>query len=279
MAVKINESQLQMTVNEDAAKPDVYINPVGHAIFHLTQGFNPSDFPQGQRDALTAGAHVPLGGNPGTTAFGFVQIGRLNHFGAYYAGRIAREGSITILVHEPPAMPINVLLDGVGNPPMPFFADLTPNWLPPNIHCSWGDHPASRVPLRQENFLTSRVPNYLYHYLDDRDFWTIFTAQEPGKAPHYIAHFQWKLRYDVKFRWRNGNAIVQQSASSLSIISRKVKGPPKEPDLQSLLITPRGPRSNLLMGDALRRAFSQGSANRQENSNCAPNIIPGDFWG
>jgi hypothetical protein len=69
MTVAILDSQLKLIIIDENAKPDVFINPVGHVIFHLTQGFNASSFPSGQGNALTAGAHVPLGGNPGGTTF------------------------------------------------------------------------------------------------------------------------------------------------------------------------------------------------------------------
>jgi hypothetical protein len=77
MTVTILDSQIRLIVSDGQAKPDVFINPIGHVIFHLTQGFNSSTFPIGQGDALTDGAHVPLGGNPGSNDFAFIQIARL----------------------------------------------------------------------------------------------------------------------------------------------------------------------------------------------------------
>lgn len=280
MTAVINDAQLKLIVSDAGAKPDVFINPVGHIICHLTQGFNSGPFPAGQQNALTAAAHVPLGGGPSGTTFGFVQIGRINVFGAFYAGRIPSEGSIGVQAHVPPALPTPVLLDAFGNPPLPWFIDPSnSSFVPPQIHASWGDHPASKVPLKLRNSATSNVDNFLFHFIDDRDFWTIFTAQDPGGALRYIAHFHWRVLYDVKLMWRNGQPQKRVSNSLFEMKQRNVKGRPPDADLQSMLNTPAGPRANIAFGAALTQAFfGARGANRGENPRRFA-AVPLDFWG
>ena len=37
----------------------------------------------------------------------------------------------------------------------------------------------------------------------EREFFKILTAIEPGQPPQFIAHFQWRLRYEFKLNWKN----------------------------------------------------------------------------
>ena len=183
MPAKILDSQLQLTVTEQGARPDVHINnSVGHIICHLTQGFNPGSFPADQGKALSAAAHVPLGNGLEDTTFGFVQLARANFFGAFYSGRIPSEGSIGVIAHTPPALINPLMLDATGTPPDPFFIDpASTSFIAPKVNSSWGDHPACRVPLTKKNSSRSKVDNFLFQVIDDREFWTIFTAQDPGR--------------------------------------------------------------------------------------------------
>ena len=280
MAVKIINSQLQLTIDDGQAKPDVYINQVGHIITHLTQGFVAASFPNGQGNALTSGAHVPLGGDPGGTTFAFVQIGRSNFYGAFYSGRIPREGGVAVLAHVPPALPNPVMLDASGDPPIPWFEDPSrTSFDPPKIHSTWGDHPASRIPLKVNNSIASNVPNYLFQYIDDRDFWTIFTAKDPDGTLRYIAHFHWQIRYDFEFTWRNGEAIPRRSKSFIRIHERNTKGRPAEPSIQPLLSNPVGPRAKVVFTNAINLAFKgPRGPNRGENPRTFWSV-PTDFWG
>jgi hypothetical protein len=279
MPVKILDAQLKLPVGDDNAKPDVHINPVGHIICHLTQGFNATTFPRDQGSALTAGAHVPIAGDPAGTNFGFVQFGRANFYGAFYAGRIPQEGSIGVLAHNPPALASAVMLDATGSPPIPFFQDPTlSSFVPPSVHSSWGDHPASRVPLKLRNSARSNVHNFLFQFIDDRDFWTIFTAQDPGGALRYVAHFRWQVRYDVELMWRGGEARLRKAKSFFKVHERKTMGRPAEPALQAQLAAPTGPRANTAFAGAITLAFfGPRGANRSENLNRF-NTVPEDFW-
>jgi hypothetical protein len=280
MAAKILDSRLQLTVVDGGAVPGVFVNPIGHVIVHLTQGFDAASFPRDQGKALTAGAHVPLGSGPDGTTFAFVQIGRANFMGAFYAGRIPSEGSIGVLAHVPPALPNPVMLDASGTPPLPWFEDPTRStFVPPVMNSTWGDHPASRVPSKLRNSFASNVDNFLFHLIDDRDFWTIFTAQDPGGALRYIAHFRWQVRYDVQFMWRDDKAIPRTIKSFFKMHERNTRGRPIEPEIQALLTSPAGPRASVAFGNALTQAFlGARGPNRSENPRWFP-AVPPDFWG
>jgi hypothetical protein len=276
----ILDGQLKFTVTEQDAHPDVFINnSVGHIICHLTQGFDAGKFPKEQGNAITAGAHVPLSAGPGDTAFGFVQLARANFYGAFYAGRISREGSIGIQAHIPPALPNALMLDATGNPPLPWFNDPSfSSFVAPTVNSTWGDHPASKVPLKLKNSFTSNVDNFLFQLIDDREFWTIFTAKDSDGTIRYIAHFHWKVRYDVEFMWRNGEAVLRRSRSSITVPEKNVKGRPMDADLQPLLTLPAGPRANVVFGQAITSAFyGARGANRSENPRWFT-TVPGDFW-
>jgi hypothetical protein len=280
MVVTILDSQLRLIVSDAQAKPDVFINPVGHVIFHLTQGFNPSTFPTGQGDALTAGAHVALGGNPGATDFAFVQIARSNFWGAFYAGRIPHEGSVGVMASVPPALANPVMLDASGSPPDPWFQDPSrTSFVQPFIHSTWGDHPASRIPSKVQNSFVSNVHNFIFQYIDDREFWTIFAGRDPGGTLRFIAHFHWQVRYEVEFMWRNGAAVVRRSKSVFNVRERNTKGRPTEASIQALLTNPSGTRANVVFGNAIRLAFSgPRGPNRGENPRWFVTVPP-DFWG
>jgi hypothetical protein len=279
---KILDSQLQLTVTEQGARPNVHINnSVGHVICHLTQGFDPGTFPAEQGKALTAGAHVPLGNGPEGTTFGFVQLARANFFGAFYAGRIPSEGSIGVLASTPPALVNPLMLDASGNPPIPFFSDpAASSFIAPKMHSSWGDHPACRVPLTKKNSNRSNVDNYLFQVIDDREFWTIFTARDIDGTLRYLAHFHWKLRYEVDFTWSGGKAVLRRSKSGITVPERNGKGRPTEGDLQGLLTAPTGTRANVLFDLALRSAFNGGTGpNRSDNPRYFMRpVLPLDFW-
>ena len=282
MPATILDAKLQLTVTEQGARPAVHINnSVGHVICHLTQGFDPGLFPAEQGKALTAGAHVPLGNGPEGTTFGFVQLARANFFGAFYSGRIASEGSIGVVAHTPPALLNPLMLDASGTPPDPFFQDpSSSSFTAPTMNSSWGDHPACRVPLTKKNSARSNVDNFLFQVIDDREFWTIFTAQDTGGLLRYLAHFHWKLRYEFNFVWSDGKAVLRQSNSSIAVTERLVKGRPADADLQGLLNTPTGTRANVLFDLALRSAFNGGvGPNRSENrQRFTRPILPADFW-
>ncbi|MGB8473589.1 MAG: hypothetical protein WCE61_05820 [Candidatus Acidiferrum sp.] len=284
--MNIQDSHLVLTVVDSGAKADVLINPVGNIICHLTQGFNSSTYPLGQGNAITAGAHLPVVPGPGESVsawnFGFVQIGRIINpafTGIFYAGRIRREGSITVNPSVPPGLASPILYDATGSPPDPWFETPNPSFTPPNINAGWGDHPSLKVPLKLRNSGRSNVDNFLFQLILDREFWTIFTATDPPGKIHYIAHFHWQVRYDLELMWRNGNAALRRNKSFHKVLEAKVMGAPTDPALRTLLANPSGDRANKLFGHSITQSFlGPRGPNRTENDNWFA-TVPYDFWG
>jgi len=230
---KILDAQLQMTVAEQGAQPDVHINnSVGHIICHLTKGFDPGSFPNDQGKALNAGAHVPLGNGPEARPSASYSS-RAPTSSALFTRAGSRARAAWGAGQHPPGAP------------EPGDARRQRNSTRPVLHRSGhelvrkpadqlelGDHPACRVPLTKKNSSRSNVDNFLFQVIDDREFWTIFTAQDPGVAPVYLAHFHWKVRYEFEFTWRDSKAVLRRSNSSVSVPERNVKGRPTEGALQ-----------------------------------------------
>lgn len=282
----IQDSHLVLTVVDNKARANVFINPVGHIICHLTQGFDPIPYPGGQSNAITAGAHVPVipakGESVAAWNFGFVQFGRIINpamSGIYYAGRVRSEGSITVNPNVPPALASPILYDAVGTPPDPWFDTPGSSYIPPKVNAGWGDHPSLKVPLKLRNSWRSNIENFLFQLILDREFWTIFTATDPAGKIHYIAHFHWQVRYDLELMWRQGNAVLRRNRSFHRILQPKVMGAPTEPALRPLLASPSGSRANQLYGHSVTQSFlgSRGP-NRTENKEWFF-TVPYDFWG
>jgi hypothetical protein len=173
------------------------------------------------------------------------------------------------------------MLDASGSVPIPWFEDPSrTSFVPPSIHSSWGDHPASKIPSKIKNSFASNVDNFIFHFIDDRDFWTIFTAKDPGDTLRFIAYFHWQIRYEAKFMWRNGEANVRMSQSFFKMHERNTKGRPKEADIQAILTNPAaaGPRANVAFGNAINQAFfGPRGSNRSESPSRFLNV-PIDFW-
>ena len=282
--MQILDAQLTLTVESGNARPDVFINPIGHVICHLTQGFSSATFPTGQGNAITAGAHVPVVPGPRESvsdwSFGFVQVARLESPGTqgfFYAGRMSSEGSMTVNPNVPPALASPVLYDAFGAPPDPWFDTPASSFIPPKVNAGWGDHPALKIPLRLRN-TGKNVDNFLFQIIFDRVFWTIFTAVDPAGAIKYIGHFKWQVRYDAELVWANQAAMLRRNKSVATVLAAKVAGAPTDPDLQALLAKPSGARANVLFGQAVNQSFfGARGPNRTENDRWFT-TVPVDFW-
>ena len=241
---------------------------------HLGHGINKQD-PSKNAAAFRIDGQVKLTGTAVPRGFevAFLQFVRFNFVGVFYAGRKRSEGSISILVHE--ALSKKVLLD--PNPPLPpwisekHFSQEAGN-LAKN---SMGDHPFFKVPrIAQQNTATG-VPNYLFHIVDDRDFWTVFSVFETGKFQH-LSHIHWHVRHDQKFNWRN-NVPLALPASSAFTHDNPTLGAPTDPDLQTLLAKPEPPFAKPEFEKALVRAVLPPNPHRADKDVRFFNV-PQDFF-
>jgi len=214
MAIRFDTSRLTIALNDAKAKPDVFINStIGHIICHLTEGFDETSFPSNQGDAFTAAAHLPLIMAPGDTIsgwdFGFVQFVRTNFCRIFYAGKTRSEGSIAVSVHVPPALARPVALDGFSSATVPWFRNPMVSFIPPNANAGWGDHPGLKVQLKLRN-AGRNTDNLLFQIQDEREFWSIFAATNPGGSLQYIAHFQWRVKWEFEFKWIGDKAFKRK---------------------------------------------------------------------
>lgn len=273
-----NAASAAIDVVAQFAKPAVEIRSTS-ALFHLTKGFAGGGIAS---DAFTAAGHfnVSLGGSHSDRDwdFGFVQLARANTLGVFYAGRIAKEGGIACTGHIPPAMPVSLLLDS-RDAFTPWTHDHPRFDVDTNraeVNCPTGDHPGVIVPLQLRNSNTN-VNNFLFHVIDDRDFWSVLTVIDPQGGRHSLAHFHWHLRYDFKFNWRGGTPVAAHSNSSFQVVEN-LKGGPTDASLQGLLNNPIPPQFNAVSQNAVKLIlFGPRGPNRSENTDRFINV-PFDFF-
>lgn len=277
MTINTASAVIDLDIPQDCA-PGVFIGP-RTAVCHLTHGFTST--PIGTwvaADAfkVTGRIKVTPGLTPNNWKFGFIQVVRLNFMGFFYAGRIKREGSISILCHIKPALPKAVWLDS-DDQSSPWTHNVPRfQFVAPEVKSETGDHPAAIAGWEQPNANTN-VTNFLFHIVDSRDFWSVFTAIDPSGAIHHLAHFHWSVRYDVSFCWRGGNPVVRKTQSSFDP-HENIKGRPKDPDLQALLTKPVGPHYNPSMEQAIQQSMTSGQTpNRHDNPQWFVNV-PNDFY-
>ena len=264
----------------DLATPDVAVDggATGDLVVaHLTRGLNKRD-PEKSGAALRIDGQVGItfdaSGPPAGFEVAFLQFIRFNFVGLFFAGRKRSEGSIGALVH--PALSRTVLLD--PNPTMPpWMSEKTFTRAGNLAKNSMGDHPFLQTARQAPNFTTG-VPNFIFHLIDDRDFWSVFSVRDAAGKFQHLTHFHWRVRHDVTFQWRGGVLSVARSASKFEADAQPAKGPPTEPALVSLLAAPVPPNANDELKAALPRALAKPPCPfRKDNPAWFPNV-PGDFF-
>ncbi len=275
--IKVQAATAAVTVASSNAKPAVHVADK-NIVCHLTHNFNN---PDSVAMAFTATGAVNLTMGPGDKLigweFGFVQFQKVNTISFFYAGKKRSEGSISVNVHKAPAMTQMLALDSKDNyspwtKPGPRFTHKAPK-----ISTLTGDHPLTKVGRELLNKTTKKT-NFLFHVIDEREFTSVFSARDPLGVHEHLAHFTWKLRYDVKFTWKAGVPIPAVQSSSTFKTNAVVKGPPTDAGIVALLPTLAPPQANTLMLSAIVTAINgpQG-ANRTDNATQFANV-PFDFF-
>lgn len=274
MAASLDPKRIQITIQNQGASPD-WATSADDAFLlgHLGTGWSGSDW---TADAITATASIPVS-NPGQAEFGFVQLARANRFQAYYAGRLSREGSVTLDYFVPPALKQKIMLDGGGSLRDPWYREPISQATPGGRSAKTGDHPGMLVPLKIQNRVCSYVPNYLFHVIMDREFWTILTVREPTAQLNYVGYYHWQLIYEFMIRWHDGRPIKFINRSSLRIVDPKGIGRPPDLDLQALLSNPTGERANAIGNWTLKLTPGGSLPNRRDQSERFANV-PDVFW-
>ena len=278
MAVSIASNQAVLTIDSSGVKPAGQVVNDTFLFGHLTTGFRGGDF---TGDALTCLGTVPVSGPAAEVdrlELGFVQVARAVTFQAFYAGRMHSEGGIALDYFVPPALNAKVLLDGSNNPRDPWYRNPTFGTAPASRRAAnFGDHPGMVVRLSLQNRVRSNVRNFLFHCFMDREFFTILTALEPGGRPNYIAHFQWKVRYEFRVKWRSGRPTVLVNQSTFKQLKNPTIGRPSEGDLQVVLNAPAGERANAI-GKRVEAATVTGNKPNRSDNEARFITVPDDFW-
>jgi hypothetical protein len=279
MAVQIASSQAVLTVNDAAAKPDSQISTNQAFLFgHLTSGWNGTDW---VADAITCNATVPVSGPAAEVdglELGFVQIAKATTFKAFYAGRKRSEGGIALDYFVPPALTRTVLLDATKSARDPWYRNPTFATASGGRRAAdTGDHPGMVVRTSLENRSVSNVRNFLFHCFMEREFFTILTAIPAGRPLQYIAHFQWRLRYEFKLNWKNAAPLPPTNLSSLRVITRQAAGRPTDPDIQDMLNSPGGERANAVSTRVEAITVTGNPPNRTDNKIRFVTVLQ-DFW-
>jgi hypothetical protein len=279
MADPILVANATMTADGTKAVADCAIDTRRNRIFgHLTQGWNGAKW---EKDALTWKASAPVqmpAAERDLWEFGFVQVAEAVSFEAFYAGRIASEGSIGLYYFQPPALAQTILLDGgdkTQDPP--WYRATGGNFRGNVIEATDGDHPGLAVPLKLENKVRSYVPNYLFHVYMDRNFWTVFTGKAPDGKLHYIASLAWRVRYEFKVRWANAEPVKAANASIVTIPATGTAGKPAETKIQAMLANPAPPRANDA-GTRAQAATETGSRPNRHDLETRYVTVPNNFW-
>jgi hypothetical protein len=275
MAVRIDASKFKIVVDDSKAKPGSDKGPK-RVFGHLTEGWSGSNW---TGDALTATGSVPVTLGP-TDMFdlGFVQLARGVTWQGFYAGRTAKEGSIILDYFLPPAMTSTLLLDGGSqNITDPWYRAQRTITRSGTAQAQWGDHPGLSAPRQFENREVSNVPNFLFHAILDREFATILTAIVGAGTPQYLGFFEWKLRYELKMKWENGEPKVRRNFSTFAITTQPTAGRPTAAHWQALLNSPTGERANAVAARAELQTNNLGPPNRLDLKTRFSNL-ESDFW-
>jgi hypothetical protein len=280
MSISVQTNSAKIALRTSGARPNVHIGPQ-NVICHLSQGFNPGnpDGVQGYAFEAEGEVGVNKGRNDSWAGwdFGFVQIARAKDISFYYAGKRPSDGSITIHAHLPPALPYSLVLDTeleispwTRKPPRYKHSS-------PNVSCLTGDHPAVRAGRELANRKTNQA-NYLYHIVNECEFWTIFSYHDPVSKPHCLAHFSWRLRYDIKFSWSGGEPRRGNSKPLLSF-GPVVKGLPADPGVRQLIENPVTYKSfNVMVRQAISYALLSGPRENREDHPERYANVPGNFY-
>jgi hypothetical protein len=226
--------------------------------FHLTRGHFVEGDTETFNDAINFIGTVQAATTPGefkTWRFRFIQFQKLDFLGMFYVGRKNKAGQVSMLMHEAPALVQSLHLDS-ENEFTPWTQAFDASLSAGKITAISGDHPASRA----KNTITNRKTkalNFLFHTVDVRKFWTVFSAQDPTGNFHHLAHVEWNLRYDFMFVWENGIPKVHQNRSTFST-GQSTLGAPTEESLKKLLKNPKPPHANPEVRKAMKQSVING---------------------
>ncbi len=276
--VTINKSTAKLNVITDGAVPALKVMS-SWVVANLSKGFSVNGDTEAFNPAISINGtvQVSFGSRPELDRwkFGFIQIHRINKLDMFYAGKNRSDGSITIQVAESPVMTQKLCLD--SEPEFTPWTHSNDFFVTEGKVANFSvDHPASKAGFDRGNRLKQRT-NFLFHLIDSRDLWTVFTALDPeGKFTH-LAHVHWRLEYNFMFEWRNGKPQVKSDKSSFPKPNAFALGAPTDAGLASLLAKPVPPHANEMTRKAIQLAIGGVPPNRTDHETRFGNVPP-DFY-
>ncbi|MCX6612168.1 MAG: hypothetical protein NTW74_15100 [Acidobacteria bacterium] len=276
--VTINKSSAKLSVITSGAVPALKVMP-DWVVAHLTKGFSVDGNTEAFNPAISINGTVQVGFGSRTELdrwkFGFIQIHRINKLDMFYAGKNRSDGSITIHVAESPVMAQTLCLD--SEPEFTPWTHNTDFFINEGKVANFSvDHPASKAGFERGNRRTERT-NFLFHLIDSRDLWTVFTALDPDGNFTHLAHVHWSLEYNFMFQWRDGKPQVKSDRCSFPNPDAFALGAPSDASLASLLAKPVPPHANEMTRKAIKLAIGGSPPNRTDHETRFGNV-PGDFY-
>jgi hypothetical protein len=276
MSVTVQVNTASININSGGAIPAIAFNPK-NSVCHLTKGFSNSNKVASAWDA-TGEVSISLGRGDTLSGwqFGFIQFQKILNAAYYYVGRVPSHGSISLLVSKVPAMTNHFALDSHPNQEPYTVAQPRFKHVAPKITAPTRDHPLNKAGASITNKKTSH-PNFLFHIVDHRKFWSIFTAQDANGAFTHMMHFIWEMRYDFMITYDSGGKPRVFRRSPIFKMGSPIKGPPTDKEVTPHLANPHPPNANAIMRLALNNTVSGGKPNRVDTDHWFANV-PSTFF-
>jgi hypothetical protein len=278
------KSSVAVTLTTAGIKADYHLGTPRHVYGHLTKGFSVKNDTATMAPAWTAVATMNWdGGTTGGLEFGFLQI--QENLGTWfdYVGATPADGSIRLLVTEPPAMPKKLSLDSHDlEQCRPFTHGQPGRWdfNTPVVTVNSSDHPCVKVLKKMTNSTTGKA-NYLRGLTDKRKYWTILAIKD-GTSYQFLRHFTWSVSWEATFKWAGGKTVLDTAASPGYSFGSVQFSRPAEQKLDTILASPSAPMSNDLMTAAVDQTVKNGQTpNRKDHADgtCGGKIsVPADFF-
>jgi hypothetical protein len=281
-----DKTSVSVSLTTAGAQAGFHLTTPAHVYGHLTKGFSVVNDTAVMAHAWSAVATLNWDSqSTGGAEFGFIQFQENVGAGFDYVGATPADGSVRLLVTEPPAMTQKLALDSrdkAGCKPFTLGQPGRSDFNHPVVTIHTGDHPAVKVPKVLGNAATNK-PNYLRSIFDKRKFWTVLAIKD-GESYTYLKHFTWAVTFEATFKWAGGAVKIEKSTSPGVSFDAVKNGPPVSQSLTALLQSPKGPMSNELMDAALTSAAKKGGhkTNREDfpDGTCGGRIstLPADFF-
>ena len=249
-AVLVDGSSAKIDVRAEAG-PAVVVDPSGEGTGIPVVATRLANKPH----AWTATGQVKVTVGPTDAAelakwnFGFIQFMKVNLVNLFYAGRIPSDGGILIQPHVRPALRTNLGRDSdfaitEPNPPWTNIntsGDKTFNAAKGVASFTMGDHPHMVVDAIMRNTVTT-FRNFMFEFIDDREFVSVFTSQDSNGKFQPLAHFRWSVRWHFQFIWKGSFGFEIPAGfklpSSAFRMGDVVLGEPSLPEIKKLLVDP-----------------------------------------